>query len=126
MKKVKTDIIHYKPYITINKIPIPAIEILENFAYLVKDFNISINCEHVKEHLTKDIANYLLKIDILPPQPLQKIEICQLYIFSKLKWRFTIYHLTETWVSQKIDNQFSKYYRKWLQLPVCANTTHLS
>ena len=126
VKKVKTDIIQYKPYITINKIPIPAVEISENFTYLGKDFNISMNCDHVKEELTKDITNYLKKIDILPLHPLQKIEICQLYIFSKLKWRFTIYHHNETWVNQNIDNQFSKCYCKWLQLQVCANITHLS
>ena len=63
---------------------------------LGKDFNISMNCGHVKEQLTKDITNYLKKIDILSLHPLQKIEICQLCVFSKLKWRFTIYHLNET------------------------------
>ena len=126
MKKVKIDIVQYKPYITINKIPIPAVEISENFTYLRKDFNISMNCDHVKEQRTKDNTNYHQKIDILPLHTLQKIEICQLYVFSKLKWRFTIYHLNETWVNQNIDNRFSKYYREWLQLPVCANTTHLS
>ena len=99
MKKVKTDIIQYKPYITINKIPIPAVEISENFTCLGKDFNISMNCNHVKEKLTKGITNYLQESDILPLHPLQKIEICQLYVFSKLKWRFTIYHLNETWVN---------------------------
>ena len=126
IKKVKTDIIQYKPYITINKTQILAVERSENFTYLGKDFNISMNCDHEKEQLTKDITNYLQKIDILPLHQLQKVEICQLYVFSKLEWRFTIYHLNETWVNQNIDNQFSKYYREWLQLPVCANTTHLS
>ena len=57
---------------------------------------------------------------------MQKFEICQLYVFSKLQWRFTIYNLSETWVIQNIDNHFSKFYRKWLQLPVSANITHLS
>ena len=85
MKKVKIDIIQYKPCITINKTPIPVVEISENFAYLGKDFNISMNCDHVKEQLTKDITNYLQKIDILPLHPLQKIEIFQSCVFSKLK-----------------------------------------
>ena len=76
MKKVKTDIIQYKLYITINKTPIPTVEILENFTYLGKDFNISMKCDHVKEQLTNNITNYLQKIDILPLHPLQKIEIC--------------------------------------------------
>ena len=126
MKKVKIDIIQYKPCTTINKIPIPVVEISENFAYLGKDFNISMNCDHVKEQLAKDITNYLQKIDILPRHLLHKIEICQLCVFCKLIWKFTIYHLNENWVNQNIDNSFSKYYRKWLQLLVCANITHLS
>ena len=126
MKKVKTDIIQYKPYITIIKIPIVAAEISENFTYLGKDFNISMNCDHVQEQLTKDTMNFLQKMNILSVHSLQKIEICQLYVLSKFKWRFTIYHLNQTWVNQNIDNQFSKYYCKWLQLPVCVNTTHLS
>ena len=83
-------------------------------------------CDHVKNELTQDISCYLQKIDRLPLHHLQKIEICQLYVFSKLKWRFTIYNLSETWVIQNIDNHFSKFYRKWLQLPVSANITHLS
>ena len=126
MKKVKIDIIQYKPCITINKTPIPAVEISENFTYLRKDFNISMNCDHVKEQRTKDNTNYHQKIDILPLHTLQKIEICQLYVFSKLKWRFTIYHLYKNLVNQNIDNLFSKYYRKWLQLSVCVNITQLS
>ena len=72
MKKVKTDIIQYKPYITIIKIPIVAAEISENFTYLGKDFNISMNCDHVKEQFTKDITKYLQKIYFLPLHPLQK------------------------------------------------------
>ena len=126
MKKVMIDIIQYKPCITINKTPIPAVEISENFTYLRKDFNISMNCDHVKEQRTKDNTNYHQKIDILPLHTLQKIEICQLYVFSKLKWRFTVYHLYKNLVNQNIDNLFSKYYRKWLQLSVCVNITQLS
>ena len=77
MKKVQTDIIQYKPYSAINKTPIRTVEILKNFINLGRDFNISMNCDHVKKKLTKDITNYLQKIGILPLHPLQKIEICQ-------------------------------------------------
>ena len=67
----------YKPYIAINKTPIPAVEVLKNFVNLGRDFKISMNCDHVKKQLTKDITNYLQKIGILPLHPLQKIEIYQ-------------------------------------------------
>ena len=52
MKKAKTDIIQCKPYNTINKKSILAVEISENVAYLGKDFNISLSFDHVKEQLT--------------------------------------------------------------------------
>ena len=126
MKKVKTDFTQYKPYITISKVPIPPVELNENFTYLGKDFSLTMICDHVKNELIQDISCYLQKIDRLPLHPLQEIEICQLYVFSKLKWRFTIYNLSETWVIQNIDNHFSKFYRKWLQLPVSANISHFS
>ena len=50
----------------------------------------------------------------------------QRYIFSKLKWRFSVYHLTETWVSENLDNVIKRFYRKWLHFPVNGNIIHLS
>ena len=117
MKKVKTDVIHYQPYITIKKDRIPPTKESESFTYLGKDFNFDMSCKHIKQELSDDVHTYITKIDRLPLHPICKIEICQLYVFSKLKWRFSIYNLSETWVSEQIDNQFTKYYRKWLQIP---------
>ena len=98
----------------------------ESFTYLGKDFNMHMSDQHIKETLTEEINSYLRKIDLLPLHPLHKIEICQHYVFSKLKWRFTIYNLTETWVNQKIDSQLNRCYRKWLQIPISGNITHLT
>ena len=50
----------------------------------------------------------------------------QRYVFSKLKWWFSIYNLTETWVSENLDNVINRYYRKWLHFPVSGNITHLT
>ena len=38
----------------------------------------------------------------------------------------TPYDLTETWIAQNIDNKIFKYIRKWFQLSIAANVTHLS
>ena len=35
-------------------------------------------------------------IDKLPIICFHQIEIMQCYVFSKVKWRFSVYHLTET------------------------------
>ena len=43
-----------------------------------------------------------------------------------MKWRFSVYHLNETWVSQNLGNVINRYYRKWLDFLVSGNITHLS
>ena len=49
MKKVKTYITQYKPYITVSKVPIPPVELNENFTYLGKDFSLTMIYDHVKK-----------------------------------------------------------------------------
>ena len=82
--------------------------------------------DHTKSQLISTIEKYLQITDRLPLHPLQKIEICQRFIFFKLKWQLSIYNLTETWVAETLDNKFSKFYRRWLQIPVSENISHLS
>ena len=89
-------------------------------------FNMHMNNDHIKSQLVSTIEEYLQITDQLPLHPPQKIEICQRFIFSKLKWQFSIYNLTETWVAETLDNKFSKFYRRWLQIPVSGNISHLS
>ena len=72
------------------------------------------------------MTNYVRVIVKLPLTRLNKISIVQIYVFNKLRWRFSIYDLTETWVDKNIDKIISKFVRKWCQLPVCANFEHLS
>ena len=62
----------------------------------------------------------------MPLNALNQTSIIQKYVFSKYRWLFTIYDLSETWVVENIDNVIGKYLRKWLQLPVSANISHLS
>ena len=54
-----------------------------------------------------DIINDMIKcvriIDKLPLTPLNKISIVQVYVFSKLRCRFSVFDLTETWVDKNID-----------------------
>ena len=47
-------------------------------------------------------------------------------MFSKLRWRFSIYNISETWVAENIDNEINRYYRTWLQIPISSNITDLS
>ena len=47
-------------------------------------------------------------------------------MFSKLRWRFSIYNISETLVAENIDNEINRYYRTWLQIPISSNITDLS
>ena len=121
INKSKTESAQYQPYVTINPERIRPIKNGDSFTYLGKDFNFNMNCDHVKENLMKTIREYTNSIDTLPIHPLCKIEICQKYVYSKIK--LSIYDLSETWVKE--DSCLNRLYRKWLQLPISANITHL-
>ena len=107
-------------------IRIPSIEVNKSFTYLGKDFNMYMSNNPIKSQLVSTIEQYSKIINRLSIHPLQKIGICQRFIFSKLKWQFPIYNLTETWVAETLDNKFSKFYRRWLQIPISANISQLS
>ena len=55
------------------------------------------------EKMLKLLPNYRLQVSF------HKIEIMQRYVFFKLKWCFSVYHLTETWVSENLDNVTNRY-----------------
>ena len=72
------------------------------------------------------MIKYVRIIYKVPLTPLNNISIVQVYVFTKLRWRFSMYDLTETWDDKNIDKFVLKFVRKWCQLPVCANVEHLS
>ena len=54
-----------------------------------------------------DIINDMIKcvriIDKLPLTPFNKISVVEVYVFSKLPCRVSVFDLTETWVDKNID-----------------------
>ena len=123
-KKSETKSIQFQPFITLKKERIPPVKLEESFTYLRKDFNM--NRDEVKTELKSEVLKYILTIDKLPLKCRSKIDIVELYVFSKLKWRFSVYNISETSVAENIDNEINRYYRKWLQIPISGNITHLS
>lgn len=80
----------------------------------------------IKASLETDVTRYIKIIDKLPINALNKTEIVQRYLFSKVKWRFQKYNLTEAWVSENVDSIINKHYKKWLQLSISSNIVHLT
>ena len=104
---------------------VPPVEINESFVYLGNVFNFG-NCfEKIKTELLTLVQFYITTIDKLPLKSVSKISIIQRYVYSKLRWKFSIYDLVETWVAQNLDSMIAKFVRKWCQLPVSANMQHL-
>ena len=84
------------------------------------------DCTKNEDNIIDNIWKYIKIIDVLPVHPKNKIVIVQRFVFSKLRWSFSIYDLTETWVKQKLDDAIlNKYYRKWLNMPISGKTSHL-
>ena len=125
IKKQASKAIQYQPVIIISAKRVPPIENENSFNYLGKQFNFSMECESIKIELVCEFEEYLKKIDLFPINPFSKIRIIQDYVYSKIRWRLSIYDISETWIKQNIDHIISKYIRKWLQIPVSGNITHL-
>ena len=125
IKKYTSKVVQYEPVITLLGKRIPPIQSGESFTYLGKQFNFEMNCEEIKSQLINEINDYLSKIDLFTMKPFSKIRVVQTYVYSKLRWRFSIYPLTVTWIQQNLDSVVSRYLRKWLHIPISGNISHL-
>ena len=94
----------FKPYLKVNNEIIPAVKLNDSFVYLGKEFSFDMSNENVKNDLVKRLSDYLEKIDILSLHPKHKINIVTKFVYSKLRWDLTIYHLSETWIAENLDN----------------------
>ena len=112
MKKTKTESVQYQPYVAINRERVRPIKNGDSSTYLGKDFNFNMNCDHMKENLMKTIYDYTNRVDSLSVHPLGKIEVCQKYVYPKIKCDLSIYDLSETWVKENIDSHLNRLYKK--------------
>ena len=126
IEKTKRKSDQFQPFIAIANERIPLIENGKSFTYLGKGFNFSMNCYEIKTELRNEIIKYVDIIDTLPIKCLHQIEIIQRYVISKLKCRFSMHNLFETWISETLDSHINLYYRKWLNIPVSGSITHLT
>ena len=106
IKKTKTKSEQFQPFITTRNERIPPTKNGKSFTYLGKYFNFTMNCDKIKTELPNEIVKYIDRIGKLPIKCL------------KYKWRFTVYNLSETWISE------NRHYRKWLNIKVSGNITH--
>ena len=109
----------------INNEMIPPVETGESFTYLGKSFSFDMCIEHVKNELTTDFNQYISILNQLPLHPRNKLQVISKFIYSKIRWRFSIYRLSETWVIQNLDSIIKEYVKRWLQLPQSANFHYL-
>ena len=70
----------------------------------------------MKEELESKFEKSLYETDRLSLQPLDEIRIVNTYVYSKIKWEFSIYKLSTTSVKQHLDNILTCRIRHWLKL----------
>ena len=88
---------------------IPPVELGESFKYLGKYFNYKMSSKSVEEELEAEISDYLEKIHNLPLHPKHKISIITKYVYSKIRWKLSVYHLSLTWLTQNLDDKIVSY-----------------
>ena len=125
IKKNGSSSAQFKPYLRISNEMVPPTEINESFEYLGKSFSFAMKTNNIKSKLTDDLASYIETLNRLPLHPKNKLLIISKYVYSKLRWRFSIYQLSDTWVIQNLDSLVKEFVKRWLRLPQSANFTHL-
>ena len=108
---LKNQSIQFEPFTMLKKERIPPVKLGESFSYLGKDFGFNISCDEGKNELKSEVWKYILTIGKLTLKSRSIIDIVQRYVFSKLKWRFSICNTSETWVAENKDNKINRYYR---------------
>ena len=81
--------------------------------------------KNVKNDLVKKLSNYLEKLDTLSSHPKHKINIATKFVYSKLRWDLTIYHLPGAWIAENLDKKVKRYILKWLSIPISGNVNHV-
>ena len=82
------------------------------------------NIDHMST-LLDTMNDLMVRIDCLPCHPKNKILLYHRFVLSKLSWHLTIADLSKTWIVENLDNIVSNYFRKWLELPICATISSL-
>ena len=104
---------------------VPTVKIGDSFCYLGKDFSFDMNLGSIKKNLTSLFDHYFEKLERLPLHPMNKIKIVNTYVYSKIKWFFMIYDVSETWVTNELDSIVKHFIKKWLHFHKGANVKHL-
>lgn len=99
IKKDGSKATQYRPYLRVNNYQmIPPVELGESFKHLGKHFNYKMNSKPVEQELEAAITDYLQKIHNLPLHPKHKISITTKYVYSKIRWRLSVYtYFTNRW-----------------------------
>ena len=116
----------FKPYLRINGLMIPCVEMGDSFRYLGKFFSFDMSPDKIKEELVLKVTTLMDKIDRIPLHPHKKLRIINLYLYSKIRWVFSIYDISCTWVIQSLDSVMKSYVKRWLHLPQGANFNHIT
>ena len=89
-KKSSTPAVQFEPHLMISNQKKPTVKKGESFKYLGTSFNFGMNLYQIKEELERKFEKYLYEIARLPLKPLDKIRIVNTYVYSKIKWEFSI------------------------------------
>ena len=84
---------------------IPPVEMGESFTYLGKQFNCDMKTSLIECELVCELVKLLEKIHALPLHPKNKIIIVMRYVYSKLRWRLSIYDFSQMWVVRNLDDK---------------------
>jgi hypothetical protein len=69
----------------------------------------------IRNELKEELSSYLDKVDKLPLHPKNKLLIINKFVYNKLRWRLSVYHLSESLATKSLDaGKVIHYVKRWL------------
>ena len=112
--------IQFQPQLLANSALVPQVTANESFQYLGRYCDFGMSNEVHKKELISTVTETISQIDRLPLHPKNKLRLYNRYLLAKLSWHLTVADISATWIKENVNSIVSRYFRMWLDLPVCA------
>ena len=114
----------YDPGLTIGSVHIPHPQ-QQPIKFLGMPFTATLSAEHHRNALVSKTESLMQKIDGAPLSGKQKVKIYRYAMPVKMSWDLKLYQLPQSFIQRSLDPVCTRFLKKWLRLPQCANPSVL-
>ena len=108
------------PTILINSGSVPAVPLGNQFKYLGRLYDFSLDDSSPNTEILSKFESFLKIISDLAISPQTKIRIFSVYLPSQIMFHLKIYNFSLTWISETLDALCCRFVRRWVEAPISS------